>query len=68
MFRVEGRVPKQGLTCQDSCNAEAIRVNGNVLCAECGKEYWRHPYCRGAISFDGAYHLHVACDGTHLHL
>jgi hypothetical protein len=37
-----------------------IRASGDVLCRDCGREYWRHPYSADQ-GFAGPY-LHVLCD------
>ncbi len=64
-------VPERRLTCAEGCEVELVRVSGTMLCRECGKCYYDHPYCRGqrmAESMGGSVFLHVACDGRHLKL
>lgn len=39
-----------------------IRASGDVLCRDCDREYWRHPYSADR-GFAGPY-LHVLCDLT----
>jgi len=67
----EPRVPRSGLACELDCEIEMVRAGGNVICETCGKEYWRHPYCRGYVTMltgEPMYYIHVACDGRHLKL
>lgn len=46
-----------------------IRASGDVICEQCGKEYWRHPMDEEQLSgIDGKPFLHIHCDGTRLKL
>lgn len=41
-----------------------LRVNGETICAECGKTYGEHPYVENCLDLEGRPYLHALCDGT----
>lgn len=48
---------------EDEIAAQMIRAGGAVVCSECGKEYFKHPFIDDCL-FDDRPYLHVICDGT----
>jgi hypothetical protein len=57
------------------CDGDFYRTEGDMICKDCGKEYWRHPYCGNSeygesmtASFYKQYYLHVLCNGEHIKL
>jgi len=61
----------------ESCKAEDFfRADGSCLCPGCGFPYAEHPYCANSALPDSMqtsfvvtfYHLHVLCNGDHVHL
>lgn len=65
------RVPRLGLTCTNPCEAQMVRVPGDMICDSCTQPYRKHPYCRGHITMmtgEPEYYIHVSCSGRHLKL
>lgn len=37
-----------------------------MACPSCGEPYWRHPWDRVNLAYDGEPFLHIGCDGRRL--
>ena len=62
------QLPEYRLDCKEGCDAEPVRLYHLGECPECGLLYRDHPYCRGALDWDGEPFLHVLCNGIHAKL
>ncbi len=50
-------------------DARFVRASGDVVCAICGRPYWRHPLEPRLLSgLDNQPWLHQICDGSLAHL
>ena len=59
------------------CKADDFyRASGDCVCPSCRKPYRRHPFCANSELPESMqsstvfrdYHLHVLCNGDHVHL
>lgn len=63
----------QGANCDE---LDFYRASGDCICPVCGADYRHHPYCANSElpesmqsgSVNKGYHLHVLCNGDHVHL
>jgi len=42
---------------------KAYRANGELICKECGKDYYSHPLCYEFLNFYDEPFLNILCNG-----
>lgn len=47
---------------------DVVRVSGDCVCPECGRQYREHPHDTRQLAWDGQPFLRIACDGRRLKL
>ena len=61
-LRKRGKLVETGLTVEEVA-AKMHRASGLVVCDECGKEYYDHPYVAECRTDEGMPFLHLICNG-----
>jgi hypothetical protein len=51
---------KEEVDCRE---IEFYRAHGEIICPDCGKEYWRHPWFMECLGMDDQPYLKRLCNG-----